>query len=835
MSDSYRSLVARAVALSIASTALPSLLFAADAARDKEDELPEVTVTAEFMPQNLQQTPLSITAVSAEMLEARSQVSVEQITNQAPNVTLRAAGTSTGPSLIGFIRGVGQTDFNPAMEPGVGLYVDDVYFSTLTGSVLDLLDLDRVEVLRGPQGTLSGKNSIGGSIKLYTRRPSGDGRGFVEVGAGNFDSLSVRGGSDFTMVEDKLFGRFAGVSRSREGHVTRLDYGCTHPGSGVPVYSVRGGNCELGKEGGISYTAGRLSLRWLASDAVEVNFSADATRDRSEPPANTLLAVGDTLFPVGIDTDNNPATGFVSGPPFLPPAQTGYDIMWNAPGNAGACRFIAYGSNSCDASSPNNPYVNYSTYTDPRVAGSGGYSASNWTPFSVAPIQHLTAKGASAAVDWKISDGLQLQSITAWREYESSFADDSDGTPLPQQLLLQSISHKQKSQELRLNGRVGTLVDYTIGGFYFDQDTNEDARVDIPYAAIDFIHGPDLVPAKTKAVFAHGIFHLGAASDLAVGVRRTNESKSYTYARHNPDGTDIPGTPPCPVAMNCALTGLNGLSEAFKDSRTDFRVALNHKWTDDVMTYAQFATGYKGGGLNPRPFNPNQVLAFDPETIKTYEVGAKSDLLSNRLRVNVSVFYSDYKDIQLPLNDCTPFAGVGFGVPCLYPANVGSAHVKGGELEFNWFPGAGWQIDGSLSKLDFHYTEVDANTGVPEDGISPYTPETKWNLGVQYSFNLAGGASLTPRVDASNQSDTFATALNSPTAHIDGYTLVNARLTWRSMEEVWQVSLEGQNITDKLYFNTKYDLIPAGGGIATGQPGMPRTWMLTLKRNFGGR
>jgi iron complex outermembrane recepter protein len=835
MSDPIQSLVARGMALSLASAAMCASAWAADAAREKDDELPEVTVTAQFVEQNLQETPIAITAVTAEMLEARSQVSVEQIANQAPNVTLRAAGTSTGPSLIGFIRGVGQTDFNPAMEPGVGLYVDDVYFSTLTGSVLDLLDLDRVEVLRGPQGTLSGKNSIGGSIKLYTRRPTGGGRGFVEAGAGNFDALSVRGGSDFTIVDDKLFGRFAGVSRSREGHVTRLDYGCTHPGSGVPVYAVRGGTCELGKEGGISYTAGRLSLRWLASDSVEVNFSADATRDRSEPPANILLAVGPTLLPVGIDTDNNPATGLVGTPLIpLPPQMAGYDILWNAPGNAGACRFIAYGSNSCDPASPNNPYVNYATYTDPRAPGSGGYSASNWTPFSVAPIQHLTAKGASVAVDWTISDDLQLQSITAWREYDSSFADDADGTPLPQQLLLQSIHHKQKSQELRLNGKVGMLVDYTLGGFYFDQDTNEDARVDIPYAGLDFVHGPDLVPAKTKAAFAHGIFHLGERTDLAVGVRQTEETKSYTYARHNPDGTDVPGSPPCPFAMNCSLTGLNGLSKSFKDSRTDFRVALDRQWNEDFMTYVQFATGYKGGGLNPRPFYPQQVLAFDPETIKTYEIGAKSELLERRLRLNVSLFYSDYNDIQLPLNDCTVFAGPGFGIPCLFPANVGSAHVKGGELEFYWYPAAGWQIDGALSKLDFKYTQVDPSTGVPANGISPYTPETKWNLGLQYTFNLASGSSFTPRVDASNQSATYATALNSPTARISGYTLVNARLTWRSPEEMWQVSLEGQNITDKLYFNTKYDLIPAAGGIATGQPGLPRTWMLTLKRNFGG-
>src|SRR4029077_3638770 len=130
-------------------------------------------------------------------------------------------------------------------------YVDDVYYSTLTGSVLDLLDLERVEILRGPQGTLAGKNSIGGSIKLFSKKPSGDGGGYVEGGYGSLDEVSVRAGADFTLVDDKLFARVAGVSRSRDGYVDRIDYGCSHPGSGVPVVSTRGGTCKLGTEGGI--------------------------------------------------------------------------------------------------------------------------------------------------------------------------------------------------------------------------------------------------------------------------------------------------------------------------------------------------------------------------------------------------------------------------------------------------------------------------------------------------------------------------------------------------------------------------------------------------------
>jgi iron complex outermembrane recepter protein len=833
MSGSIRSSVARAVALALLAPAFATQAQQAGTTvtADSDDALPEIVVTAQFISTNVQDTAIAITAVTAEMLEARGQTRIEEVANQAPNVTLKAQGASMGPSLIGFIRGVGQTDFNPALEPGVGLYVDDVYYSTLTGSVLDLLDLERVEILRGPQGTLAGKNSIGGSIKMFSKKPTGDGGGYFEAGYGNYDSVSVRGAADFTIADDKLFARIAGVSRSRDGYVDRIDYGCTHPGSGVPVYATRGGTCSLGTEGGIAYTAGRLGLRWIATDSLEINFAADVTRDRSDVPANILMNVGPTLLAVGIDTDGNPATGYLAnvGTIVPIPAPTGYDILWTAPGAAGACRFIAYGPASCDPNSPNNPYINYATYIDPRAPGQGGPTASAWSPTTVPPEVTLDSRGLSANIDWQITEGMQLQSITAWRKYDSSFSDDADGTPLPVQLLLQHLYHTQFSQELRLNGSWAERLDWTVGGFYFDQDTNEDARVDIPYAALDFIHGPDLVPATTWALFAHGIFHFGENLNLALGVRYTDESKDYTYARHNPDGT-LPCT--VPAGQNCALTGLNGLGGSFSDTRTDYRAALDYRFTDDVMAYLQYTTGYKGGGLNPRPFYPSQVLSFGPETLDSYELGVKTQLFDRTLRLNAAVFMNKYKDIQIGINDCSAYTLPGEGIPCIYPANAGDADVNGFEVEANWYPVDGLEIDAAFSMLDFEYTRLAAATGIPNDGISPYTPETKWSLGAQYRFDLGGGGSITPRIDAVYQDDVYGNAINSPTALMDSYTLLNARVTWASEDDLWEVAVEGQNLTDELYFVTKFDLLAALGGFQSGQPGLPMTVMFTVKRRF---
>jgi iron complex outermembrane receptor protein len=287
-----------------------------------------------------------------------------------------------------------------------------------------------------------------------------------------------------------------------------------------------------------------------------------------------------------------------------------------------------------------------------------------------------------------------------------------------------------------------------------------------------------------------------------------------------------------PAGQNCALIGLNGLGGSFSDTRSDYRVALDHNFTDDFMAYVQYTTGYKGGGLNPRPFYPQQVLSFGPETLDAYELGIKSQLFDRTLRLNAAVFFNQYKDIQLGINDCTTYAGVGFGVPCILPANVGDADVQGAELELNWYPVDGLEIDAAVSILDFEYTRLDPATGVPDNGISPYTPETKWSLGAQYAFTFAGGSSLTPRVDVSYQSDVFANPINTATAKIDSYTLFNARLTWNSADDLWQVALEGQNLADKLYFVTKFDLLAAAGGFQSGQPALPRTFMFTVKRSF---
>src|SRR5687768_7168164 len=273
----------------------------------------EIVVTAQFREQSLQDTPLAITAVNSEMLEARSQTDISQVANQAPSVTLKPQGAAFGPALGANIRGVGQFDFNPALEPGVGFYVDDVYYATLTGSILDLLDLDRVEVLRGPQGTLAGRNSIGGAVKLFSQRPEGSNTGQVSAAYGSRDRLDLRASADFNLAPG-IDARIAGVSKQQDGYVDRLDFGCVYPAGGtatfVPAFPTTsnptmapqlvnpaGGvpqrtnrpDCRLGREGEVGFIAARGQLRLRPTDTLDINLIADYTDDDRTAAGTVLL------------------------------------------------------------------------------------------------------------------------------------------------------------------------------------------------------------------------------------------------------------------------------------------------------------------------------------------------------------------------------------------------------------------------------------------------------------------------------------------------------------------------------------------------------------------
>ena len=781
-----------------------SLLALANGARAQQaapppdsagSQVSEVVVTAQFRAENLQSTPLAITAMSSQMLEARNQTNVVDISNAAPNVTIRMAPQGFGNSAQVFIRGVGQTDFKYALEPGVGMYVDDVYYPTLFGTTFDLLDLDRIEILRGPQGTLAGKNSIGGAVKLYSKKPTGDGHGYAQATYGSYNRAEIRAGLDVPIVAEKLFLRVSGVGKRRDGYVDRIDFACAHPelagnlpknGQLIPT------SCKLGTEGGEKDLALRAAARWLPAANLEVNVVADVLADDSEAQANTLMYVDPRGY-AGPATTANPL---------------GQTAAWNYQTNQ-----PLYGVLYDNRFLPPNHYVSYSTYTDLKNG--------HVNP----PISTTHSWGVEGDIQWHIAGDLNLRSITAYRQYNGEFSQDQDVTPLNLQTLYHHLYHHQFSEELRLSGSAfSNRVDWVVGGFHINSRSTDQGYVDIGQSSRALPNGnyvnttglvfylDDPVTDRNNSGFAHATFHATEKLELEGGVRYSDEKKVYTFYRSNP-----------------VLAAINGPAPPAQFSRWDYRADVNYHWTPTVMTYASISTGFRGGGVNPRPFTPSQALPFGPETLTAYEAGLKSELFERRVRFNLAAFFNNYKDLQLSA------AGVIDGFSVIIPRNVGEAHMKGVEAEVEAHPMPRLMINASGSYLDFYYVDLGTAAGVPGGPCMsckpPLSPTWKFNLGGQYEIALPGGSSLTPRLDFTWQSEMFNEPTNNPRSAQPSYGVLDGRVTWRSSDRSWEAAVFVTNLTNKFYW---YNISDGQNtfGVISGQPARPREWAVSVKKNF---
>lgn len=723
----------------------------------------DIVVTAQFRSQRLQDTPLSITAMNADLLNARSQTDVAQVAGQAPNVTLTPMGSAYGASMGASIRGVGQFDFNPAYEPGVGMYIDDVYYATLTGGNFDLLDLERVEVLRGPQGTLTGRNSIGGAIKLFSRKPNGDNGGSVEATYGSRHRVDVRGSADFTLA-DGLYGRVAGVYKRQDGYVDMVDYGCAHPGNAEGIAPQRAeGSCVVDTLGGRSYVGVRGTLRYDPGTGVEVIINTDYTNEDRTNSADVAT------------TARNP--NFICG-------------------------------DRCT----------YASWFLPAAGAAAAREFPHRTTFD--------GWGISGHVNIDLTDSIQLQSITAYRHYKTTWGTDDDYTP---DVAIGAggynrLTHRFFSQELRLNASLGDMIDVTLGGFYSDQKSIYYTIQDIRYTGPLQFYGDDPINASSKAVFGTAIIKPLPDFTVTAGLRYTDEEKDYTFARRTYAG-----------AVHPILGALDGFTSRYAGDRIDWRVSADYRFSPEVLAYATVSTGFKGGGVSARPFNVTQAQngSFGPETLTAYELGLKTDLFDRALRLNIAGFINSYKSVQLALRDCTAYGGG----PCGVVANAGDATFRGIEAELQAEPVDGLSIDGSASYLEADWKKGSLSpalgTSVLEIDRATSAPKWKFSGGIQYKAELGDAGSLTPRFDIAYTGRRFGgrAVLNTP-YNFDNYTIANARLTWRNVNEDLEVALEVQNLFDEYYYPSRFDAIYQFTGTVYNNVGRPREWAVTVKKRF---
>lgn len=809
------------VSLAALCTAAPAM--AQDSAPQAEAEADPnvIIVTAQFREQNIQDTPLAITAVTAEMIEAKSQTNLAQVADMAPNVAIRPQGASFGPSVTASIRGVGQNDFNPAFEPGVGIYIDDVYYPQLTGAIFDLLDVERVEILRGPQGTLTGRNSAGGAIKFYSKKPDGGGSGFVEASYGSRNRISLRAAADFSIAEN-LAMRLSGVFKDQEGYVDRIDYGCRFPASGIPSTNAGGGDCVLSKLGGVGYQALRGIVRWEPSDRIELTVSADYVKDERTIAGEVLLNTGPVPAP------NTAVNGVVLSNQFLCGRFCNYATTGQPAAVWQPALFI-----------PGLGFIDPLRAAGTRLAATSGTDRSDYNSW-----------GLSANLKIDLTDTIQLTSITGYREFDTEFYTDDDLTPINTNFGRNFLSNESFSQELRLNFAPTEAINVTVGGYYFEQDSVYDSFQDIRYVSVFPLQfrQPDPTHAEAKAAFANLGWEITEALTLNLGARYTDEKKAQTYFRLNLDGTVNRFLDPVGAASGIGAPGaLSGSTARYSADRLDYRAALDYRLSDALLVYASIATGFKGGGSNPRPFNPAQLIAFNPEKVTAYEVGFKSDFFDRRVRLNGAAFFNDYTDLQIPVNAC-PTA------PCAARLNAGDAEVKGFELELTARPAEGFLIDAALSYIDQKLVASSLNpaatfTGVVIDGTvvgrnpggvvpgdPPPVPRWKFNAGAQYAIPLGGSGSLTPRLDVAYQARQYTgpSVVGGVRSRnfIPSFTTLNGRLTWQNEEEDLSISLEVTNITDEYYYLSRFNLLGAGAGFDKALPAAPREWAVTVKKKF---
>ncbi len=761
------------------------------------DSVPDIVVTAQFRGQKLQETPLAITAVSGEMLDARSVKGIADIAANAPGVTLQAGGGAGGAQTTQInIRGIGQSDFNMALEPAVGMYVDDVYQGVMFASTPELLDLERVEVLRGPQGTLSGRNSIGGAIRLISKKPSAEREAFVEASYGSYNRMNLRAGANFALVPDRLFVRLSGLAKRVDGYVDRLDYKCVTGNDPAPVSAGSqvgaGSSCKLGTEGGQSVVALRGAARLVVNDAIENTVTVDYTNDTSEPSANVLVAQG---------TWHGPGYNLLTSPPTLNLAQN----------------FVL----------PAGSFANYANYTG--LIGSA-------QQYTLEPRSDASVWGVSNVFDIRLSDALSIKSITAWRAINTLSTVDSDASPLNRLLQTWSVRHRQFTQELRISGKVGEIANWTVGGFYYVGHSRQSGRAGLDgasdnsvpfYVPLDF-RFDDPIDVKSRAAFVH--LEVRPLTDLTLtgGLRYTKDNKDYLYRRFLAPGVPV-------SLLSAGVLPLDNQTGRFEGSRWDWRVAADLAVTKNVHVYGQVSTGFKGGGINPRPYYVLQIRPFKPETVQAYELGLKSDLFGRMLRLNVAAYLNKYHDIQRELLSCPVYVPAGAVPNCAMPDNVGDATIKGAEVEIEAHPARGLSIDGSASYTDFRYDRVNPSTLVQIGMVPPYTPKWKAAFGVQYEVALGSRGSLTPRFDYSYQSQVHTDAINTTANIIPGRSIANARLTYRAPDRNWELSLAVTNLFDKYYFINLYErTLPttASYQVVTGQPARPREWSLSIKHRF---
>lgn len=803
------------VSVLAASVSLASPVFAQEAedtASAPRDSVNEIVVTATRRDSNLQTTPVAVSAIDQTLIQ---QANVDNIGGLASFVPNFSAETITGFNAASFaMRGVGQNNIIVYFEPPVVVLVDDFVVPSVQTQLLDTFDVQQVEVLRGPQGTLFGKNSTGGAVTVRTKRPELQTIGVEgRLSYGSFGSVGVKAAANIPISDFAAF-RFVGGYEKSDGYYK--NGACYGPVTGfVPSKFDGVQGCLNGEDiGGKDVWQARAKLLIEPTSNITALFQYEWLRDRS----GSVPSVNENQLYTG-------SSAFVT------------DLLGLKVPNPNS----------------NDPLDN------------AGITLRN--DAFLKDHQRINVDGLYANIDWSIDFGT-FTSVTGWRKqtsrlpnsYPGVVAIAGDGQPLSIFDATRDDDRKTFQQELRFASDLGGPFDFVAGGFY--QKDNTQFCVSQILGFLDLTNGPlpfgnwndtpyilcNAQKAKTAALFAEGTFKVTDRLTITGGLRQTWDDKTWrgrqqAFVAELNGGFDPSITISQPLDANVYDYPANVVRVDAKSNELTYRVNIGYEATDDIYFYATHATGYKGGGFNDQiggfaAFGAD-LDAFraaarptDPEKAKSYEVGVKSEFLDNRVRFNLTGFYVDYSNLQKQLN--VPIVVNGAPNQVTIFVNAASATVKGLEAELTAKPVDNLTLRGVLGYQDGKYDSYDAPGAGYDLATAPLdrAPKWQWTIDATYEAPVANDYKLVVNGNVAHQGrNLYTQSIDEPegNTYLNARTLLNASITVADVDDRYYVRLVGQNLTDERYRTASQNV---AGLWLNSQYGAPRYFGVELGVNF---
>jgi iron complex outermembrane receptor protein len=785
-------------------------------------ELEEVVVTAQKRSESIQQVPIAITAFSESTLRAKGITDIHGLSGLTPNVNLDQGSPFSGSNsvLSASIRGIGQDDFAFNLDPGVGVYVDGVYFARTVGANQSLLDVERIEILKGPQGTLFGRNTIGGAISIVTRTPRDEFTIQSQLTSGSYNRRDVSVLADIPFAPNVL-STITLATQFQDGYQRRIPYPSPTPYVSDPVGALHSSGTEaFDTQGGTNQQTVRAKVVWKASDSVSATFAGDWTHTNQPSTASTVLETvtqfsqGGTFGPffnsclLGLP----PATALICGPRGVVGTS-----LWQANLSPSTTRLL-YGSAVTNTGNIDTTYANGQNF------------------------DKLDSYGTAITVDWDMSNAFKFRSITSSRRLHWASGLDADGSPINFFELSFAEGQHQVSQELQLIGDLfESKLKLVAGLYYFDEGGYIHDFVTFGGGLLQ-VDGPNELETRSYAAYLHADYKVTDKIGLTLGGRFSEDRKTFTGGQQDLNGFVYKVSTCYPYNASASLIGApanltcqqvlgypnpnNPLQVyPYGENHQNFNeftptVGLQYHFNDDVMAYLSYAKGFKTGGWTTRlevPLPPGSAApSFGPETDRTYELGLKSEWFDRQLIVNAATFLSHYDGIQLTYQiSSSPVT-----------QNAGNAEIKGVELEVQSLLSSHFSLSGNLGYLDAKYVEINP-FAVAYTGTSlPKTPRLKFALSPDVHTNLANGATLRLGVDYTHTGQMFNDVQNTPLLARPKEDMLNASTSIVAPNGRVTFTIGGTNLTDRRFVTTGQPQV--AGGVVFGTYNAPREWYATL-------